>query len=304
MSIAIPLAVYTATEGYGWHCGNAFPLSVWEGFRRLIGRLPDIDSGELPFGGAFSAPEGVVVYRCFINRHADSKGRNALYLILGVIPQETAKSVDFSLLYQSPEFSGPMKPFPTKIFYSGATTEPTSFPLNMPFEKDSNDPALFRQLGCCFTHGSKLKVQICGSILQPSFHLSYQPPPPTLSRDSTQIETATPPRQFSSEVGAPQKNEADAVFIPPYQPIPEHRQPRIQVLVAILLFLLLLLLALKCRNCFTFGKQSSSAASRSVEILPIIGESPEKHSETIVQRPQKSSSGENRLPIEKNPTKK
>ncbi len=244
MDLVIPLAVYTATEGYGWHCGDEFPQTAWENYRRLIGRLPDIDSGELPFGGAFSVPEGIVFYRCFVNRHADSKGRNALYLILGVIPQDAVAAVDFSILYQSPEFSGPITPFPTQMCYTGTPTEAASFALNAPFEKESNNPKLFRQMGDCFAHGGKLKFQVDGTILEPLFRISYQPPAP--AKSATVMTTAAP--VFVRQQDA-RPDDTDRPSLRQYQPLPSRRRPRIHILLGLLSSLLLILILIKSAGC-------------------------------------------------------
>ena len=125
----INLAVYTATEGYSWQTGTRILNSDLIEYKKIIGRFPDPTVDTLPFGGAFVYHNKVVFYRFHIAKQADSKGRDALYLILGECPKNIAMKIDFNSLFAKTEMASPSNPFPFELDYIGAPS-----PLYAPSE--------------------------------------------------------------------------------------------------------------------------------------------------------------------------
>lgn len=112
----VNLAVYTAQEGYSWQPGTAFSQEELSEFKKCIGKFPSPDASDgLPFGGVFLLDDRVVFYRYHVAKKIDFRGRDALYCVLGAVPRDDAAKIDPSALFASPEFAGPMKPFPTSL---------------------------------------------------------------------------------------------------------------------------------------------------------------------------------------------
>lgn len=116
----VNLAVYTAQEGYSWQPGTALTTDELVRFKKSIGKFPSSDSMDLPFGGVFLLEDRVVFYRYHVAKKIDFRGRDALYCVLGAVSREEAAKIDPAALFASPEFAGPMKPFPTEIEVSEA----------------------------------------------------------------------------------------------------------------------------------------------------------------------------------------
>lgn len=111
----INLAVYTAQEGYSWQPGSAITDSELIEYKACIGTFPSPDAAQLPFGGKFIKNGKVVFYRYHLAQKIDFCGRDALYCVLGAVPLADAPKVDPEILFQTPEFAGVMKPFPTSV---------------------------------------------------------------------------------------------------------------------------------------------------------------------------------------------
>lgn len=109
----IRLAVYTAQEGYSWQPGSAITLEEISAYKMRIGKFPSPDSLDEFTGGVFSTDTKVVFYRCHLAKRIDFRGRDALYVVIGDVAKEDAKSIDPITLFSLPEFAGPMRPFPT-----------------------------------------------------------------------------------------------------------------------------------------------------------------------------------------------
>ena len=111
----INLAVHTAQEGYAWQPGTVFTSEELCAFKKCIGKFPSPDAGDFPFGGVFLLEDRVVFYRYHVAKKIDFRGRDALYCVLGAVPRAEAAKIDPAALFASPEFAGPMKPFPTSL---------------------------------------------------------------------------------------------------------------------------------------------------------------------------------------------
>lgn len=110
----IDIAVYTAQEGYSWQPGTALGAQELREYKNCIGRFPSPDSGEFPIGGIFLKEDKVVFYRYHVAKRIDFRGRDALYCVLGVLPKAEASHVDPKALFALPEFTGVVRPFPTR----------------------------------------------------------------------------------------------------------------------------------------------------------------------------------------------
>ena len=90
--MTIELAVWTAVNGYDWQSGSSYSPEELAGYKREIGALVP---GKLPWGGLFLQNGRVVFYRVQIAERMDSRGRDAIYCVLGTIPGEMAGDIDF-----------------------------------------------------------------------------------------------------------------------------------------------------------------------------------------------------------------
>ena len=111
----INLAVYTAQEGYSWQPGTVFSAEELAEFKKSIGKFPSPDSSDFPFGGVFLIEDRVVFYRYHVAKKIDFRGRDALYCVIGAASRADAVKIAPAALFASPEFAGPMKPFPTAL---------------------------------------------------------------------------------------------------------------------------------------------------------------------------------------------
>ena len=118
------LAVYTAQEGYSWQPGTAFTVEELAQFKKCIGRFPSPDASDFPYGGVFLCGGRVVFYRYHVAKKIDFRGRDALYCVLGAVSSAEAAKIDPATLFASPEFAGPMKPFPTSVEVAESASAP------------------------------------------------------------------------------------------------------------------------------------------------------------------------------------
>ena len=109
----IPLAVYTAVDGFDWQPGTVFSRAELNRYMAMIGKFPDIIFGKIPYGGAFVCDGRFAFYRFHVAERGDSRGRDALYCVLGSVTLAEAKRLDMDVVFNMPEFSAPMRPFPT-----------------------------------------------------------------------------------------------------------------------------------------------------------------------------------------------
>lgn len=201
----IDLAVWTAVNGYDWQPGSVYSPKELAGYKDEIGPLvPDT----LPLGGLFLKDGKAVFYRVQIADRMDSRGRGAIYCVLGTVPEERAKEIDFSVVFNSPEMAQPQKPFPAAVECNAEKREFKS-PLGRTAidEKRFTGAETFSELGgwCEEANGGKLNVKISGSIEAPLFAVNYKPhvepvvapslPPPPARRPQPEEYRDTPPWQ-------------------------------------------------------------------------------------------------------------
>lgn len=171
----IDLAVWTAVNGYDWQPGSVYSPKELAGYKDEIGPLvPD----SLPLGGLFLKDGRAVFYRVQIADRMDSRGRGAIYCVLGTVPADRVKEVDFAAAFNSPEMAQPQKPFPTAIELNADTRESKS-PLGTTAcnERRFTGVETFSELGgwCDEAKGGKLNVRITGSMDAPLFTVNYRP---------------------------------------------------------------------------------------------------------------------------------
>lgn len=171
----IDLAVWTAVNGYDWQPGSVYSPKELAGYKDEIGPLvPD----SLPLGGLFLKDGRAVFYRVQIAERMDSRGRGAIYCVLGTVPEDKAKEIDFAFVFNSAEMAQPQKPFPTAIEYNAEIREFKS-PLGRSAfeERRFTGSETFSELGgwCEEAKGGKLNVKITGRIDAPLFTVNYKP---------------------------------------------------------------------------------------------------------------------------------
>ena len=171
----IDLAVWTAVNGYDWQPGSVYSPKELAGYKDEIGPLvPD----SLPVGGLFLKDGRVVFYRVQIAERMDSRGRGAIYCVLGTVPEDRAKEIDFSVVFNSAEMAQPQKPFPTAIEYQeGARDYKSSLGRSAFDERRFTGAETFSELGgwCGEAKGGKLIVRITGNMEAPLFTVDYKP---------------------------------------------------------------------------------------------------------------------------------
>jgi hypothetical protein len=171
----IDLAVWTAVNGYDWQPGSVYSPKELAGYKDEIGPLvPD----SLPLGGLFLKDGKAVFYRVQIAERMDSRGRGAIYCVLGTVPEDKAKEVDFAAVFNSAEVAKPQKPFPTALEYQEGTRDYKS-PLGLSplAERRFTGVETFSELGgwCNEAKGGKLSVRITGNMEAPLFAVNYKP---------------------------------------------------------------------------------------------------------------------------------
>ena len=186
----INLAVYTAIEGYSWQPGTAIAHENLIKYKSCIGRFPDPSSDILPFGGAFTCCGKVVFYRFHLAPKIDSKGRDALYLVLGECEKGAAEKLDFKYLFATTELSAPRQPFPVALTYIGNPAKQCSADYSSSFRKNftrcDDLSVLGHLLSNCPNDG--MHVRISGSYGSPSISIVYTAPEQTETTDRTQQE--------------------------------------------------------------------------------------------------------------------
>lgn len=171
----IDLAVWTAVNGYEWQPGSVYSQRELAGYKDAIGPL---EQYSLPLGGLFLKDGKAVFFRVQIADRMDSRGRGAIYLVLGTVPEENASGVDFAEIFNSPEMAKPQKPFPTAIEHDVKPCECKTPLGRVAFtERRFNGAGTFSDLGgwCAEAQGGKLNVQITGTMESPLFTVGYAP---------------------------------------------------------------------------------------------------------------------------------
>lgn len=209
----IDLAVWTAVNGYDWQPGSVYSPKELAGYKDEIGPLvPD----SLPLGGLFLKGGRAVFYRVQIAERMDSRGRGAIYCVLGTVPEDRAKDIDFSVVFNSAEMARPQKPFPTAIEYNAEVREFRSPLGHTAFdEKRFTGVETFSELGgwCEEAKGGKLNVKITGSIDAPLFAVNYTP----------HVEPIVVPSE--PPLSPPRQQNGGSRDVPPCQP---YQQPPVR----------------------------------------------------------------------------
>ena len=184
----IDLAVWTAVDGYDWQPGNVYSPKELASYKDAIGPL---EQYSLPLGGLFLKDGRAVFYRVQIADRMDSRGRGAIYLVLGTVAESRVSEVDFAEIFNSPELAQPQKPFPTAIEHDAKPRKYRS-PLGRAgfAERRFTGSETFAELGgwCAEAKEGRLNVRITGTMESPLFTVEYAPgakssPEPAWRRD-------------------------------------------------------------------------------------------------------------------------
>lgn len=173
------LAVYTAVEGYSWQTGTKISNNDLIEYKRIIGCFPDPTVDIIPFGGAFLCRNKAVFYRFHIAKQADSKGRDALYLVLGVCDKEMAKMIDFKVLFALPELSAVNTVFPTELNYIGGVSASTDVNFGASFNKGYSRKEDLSLIGAFLSNcpNDNLLIKISGGEAAFNMMVSYKATP-------------------------------------------------------------------------------------------------------------------------------
>lgn len=193
----IDLAVWTAVNGYDWQPGSVYSQKELVGYKDAIGPL---EQYSLPLGGLFLKDGKAVFYRVQIAERMDSRGRGAIYLVLGTVPEEKATEVDFAAIFNSSELAKPQKPFPTAIEHEAKPRE-CKAPLGSEgfTERRFTGAGTFAELGgwCAEAKGGKLNVRITGTMESPLFTVGFTPHAAPVKKEPAQPKEQDVPRQTS-----------------------------------------------------------------------------------------------------------
>lgn len=214
----IDLAVWTAVNGYDWQPGSVYSQKELVGYKDAIGPL---EQYSLPLGGLFLKDGKAVFYRVQIAERMDSRGRGAIYLVLGTVPVERAAEVDFSEIFNSPEMAKPQKPFPTVIEHDAKPRECKASLGREGFtERRFTGAETFADLGgwCAEAKVGKLNVCITGTMESPLFTVAYAPCAIPARKEPTQpqerpIPSPTPEYGDNASGGMTRRHD-DAVRLP------------------------------------------------------------------------------------------
>ena len=195
----IDLAVYTAQEGYSWQPGTVFSAEELTEFKKRIGKFPSPDASDFPFGGVFLLEDRVVFYRYHVAKKIDFCGRDALYCVLGAVSRAEAAKIVPAALFASPEFDGPMKPFPTA--------------LELPEAESSAVPDWLKNLD----HNT-LDVRITGPAENPRYAVAQEPvevpQPPIETKETTPAGDSDAVTPVGGADGAEAPTGKDGVSVP------------------------------------------------------------------------------------------
>ena len=185
------LAVYTATEGYSWQSGTKISNSDLIEYKRIIGRFPDPTVDVIPFGGAFLCSAKAVFYRFHVAKQADSKGRDALYLVLGVCDKKQAELINFKELFSMAEFASANNKFPTELDYVGNRTAIANIDFSNSFNKNYSKNEDLSIIGSLLSNcpNEDLSIRIGGTEKSPNIAVVYKVTPIKVSNNFAQRVT-------------------------------------------------------------------------------------------------------------------
>jgi hypothetical protein len=207
------LAVYTAQEGYSWQNGTKITNSDLIEYKRMIGRFPDPTVDIIPFGGAFLCNDKAVFYRFHIAKQADSKGRDALYLILGVCDKKYAKDIDVKTLFEQNEFACVNSKFPTELNYIGGTSAIENIDFSVSFNKNYSRKEDMSILGALLTNcpNNNLSIKINGSDKLPTIIVTYKATP---IKADTNFDNSFTPRITNNNGDFNKTKKLSSTYIP------------------------------------------------------------------------------------------
>ena len=125
----MPLAVYTAREGYAWQSGTEAGLAKLDRLRKGIGKMPEFDFGDRATCGMINVGDDVVLYRFMRAEKGDSKGRDATYLALTYFSRQEARFVNADAVLGAFPFAEPLEHPPSHFEYGGGAALPTDFEI-------------------------------------------------------------------------------------------------------------------------------------------------------------------------------
>ena len=174
----INLAIYTAKEGYSWQSGKNISQKSLIEYKQIIGRFPDPTVDILPFGGAFLCKNKAVFYRFHIAKQADSKGRDALYVVLGEVDKELACKINFQTLFMQSEFALTANIYPDEMNYIGGTAKTSGLDFSKSFSKNYLQTEDLTIIGDILSNadGDNLTIKIAGNYTSPMISINYKVP--------------------------------------------------------------------------------------------------------------------------------
>ncbi len=193
----INLAINTAFEGYAWQSHDAYAISKLNKYKKTIGSFPDPSDGTIPYGGIFIYEDEVVFYRYHIAVKSDSKGRDALYVVLGSCPRDAVGKINFRLLFEAQPFAEPMLPYPKEVDFAESASDNAEVSYDEGFEKKYSGVEALSLLGDIFANypEDNLFIKLAGTSSMPTYSLKYTKrivEQPTVTMPASEAEEPMP----------------------------------------------------------------------------------------------------------------
>ena len=100
--MVFPLATFTAESGLAWfYDKSAIAFGELDRCRRLLGALPDFDSGDKGYEGVGAVGRRIYLMRCTRADAWDFKGRDAVYLTVTWLDRDKAAGYDLDAILSS-----------------------------------------------------------------------------------------------------------------------------------------------------------------------------------------------------------
>ena len=100
--MVFPLATYTAENGLEWfYDKSAIAFAELDKCRRLLGPLPNFDSGDSGYEGCAAVGRRIYIIRCARAKAWDFKGRDAVYLTVTWLDRDKVGDFDLDAILAS-----------------------------------------------------------------------------------------------------------------------------------------------------------------------------------------------------------
>lgn len=184
----LPLAFYTAVDGYAWHCSDDGQFSASE-YAALEEHFFSPDkSGCFSIAGVFSYESRVFFYRYLRAENFDSDSRSVKYIVVGAVNREDVKAIDFCWIFKQDVFQQPISHedamasnFPAVLCYDETKGATESFDEKLGYARPTKSFILqydsdyvISCIGAWFNDYDDLSVRIFDDMIKPRLEVKIQ----------------------------------------------------------------------------------------------------------------------------------